>query len=106
VGLARALANEPRVLLMDEPFASLDALTRRQMQELLIAVWERRRPSVLFVTHDVDEAIALGDRVVVLSARPGRVLLERPVPRPRDKAALFSPETLALRDQCLRALGA
>lgn len=106
VGLARALANEPRVLLMDEPFASLDTLTRRQMQELLIAMWDRRRPSVLFVTHDVDEAIRLGDRVVVLSARPGRVLLERRVRRARDKAEMFSPEAVALRGECLRALGA
>ena len=106
VGLARALANEPRILLMDEPFASLDALTRRQMQDLLISVWESRRPSVLFVTHDVDEAVALGDRVAVLSARPGRILLERRVSRPRDKAARFSPEAIALREECLRALGA
>jgi NitT/TauT family transport system ATP-binding protein len=106
VGLARALANEPRVLLMDEPFASLDALTRRQMQELLTAVWGRHRSSVLFVTHDVDEALALGDRVAVLSARPGRILLDRRVPRPRDKSALFAPETVALREECLRALGA
>jgi NitT/TauT family transport system ATP-binding protein len=106
VALARALANEPRVLLMDEPFASLDALTRRQMQELLISVWNRRRPGVLFVTHDVDEALALGDRVAVLSGRPGRVLFARPVPRPRDAAARLAPETAALRGDCLRALGA
>jgi NitT/TauT family transport system ATP-binding protein len=106
VGLARALANEPRVLLMDEPFASLDALTRRQMQELLIQVWSERRPSVLFVTHDVDEALALGDRVAVLSSRPGRVILERSVPHPRDGSARLLPETAALRAECLRALGA
>jgi NitT/TauT family transport system ATP-binding protein len=105
VGLARALANEPRVLLMDEPFASLDALTRRQMQGLLIEIWSRRRPSVLFVTHDVDEALALGDRIAVLSARPGRVLLERTLPRPRDGSARLAPETAALRAECLRALG-
>jgi NitT/TauT family transport system ATP-binding protein len=106
VGLARALANEPRVLLMDEPFASLDALTRRQMQRLLVSVWEERRPSVLFVTHDVDEALALGDRVAVLSARPGRVLLERRVPRPREAAARYEAASLALREECLAALGA
>lgn len=106
VGLARALASEPAILLMDEPFASLDALTRRQMQELLVFIWQRSRPSVLFVTHDVDEALALGDRILVLSTRPGRVLLERPVARPREKAALLSVEASTLRSECLRALGA
>ncbi|MBI3550792.1 MAG: ABC transporter ATP-binding protein [Elusimicrobia bacterium] len=106
VGLARALANEPKVLLMDEPFASLDALTRRQMQALLVSVWQARRQSILFVTHDVDEALALGDRFVVLSARPAKILLERRVARPRDPEALYSPETRALREEALRALGA
>lgn len=106
VALARALAGEPEILLMDEPFASLDALTRRQMQELLVAVWTQRRPSVLFVTHDVDEALTLGDRVAVLSACPGRILFTRGVPRPRDAAARLAPETAALRAECLSALGA
>lgn len=106
VALARALANQPRLLLMDEPFASLDALTRRRMQELLIAVWSRRRPSVLFVTHDVDEALALADRIAVLSTPPGRILFARRVPRPRDAAARLMPETATLRAECLEALGA
>ncbi len=106
VALARALAGEPDLLLMDEPFASLDALTRRQMQELLVAVWTQGRPSVLFVTHDVDEALTLGDRVAVLSSSPGKILFAREVPRPRDPAARLAPETAALRAECLNALGA
>jgi len=94
------------MLLMDEPFASLDALTRRQMQDLLISVWNAGKPSVLFVTHDVDEAVALGDRIIVLSVRPGRVLLDRRVAQPRDREAVYSPESVALRKEALGALGA
>ncbi|MDR1789267.1 MAG: ATP-binding cassette domain-containing protein [Opitutaceae bacterium] len=84
--LARALAPNPRVLLMDEPFAALDAMTREQLYRDLQRVWEQRRKTILFVTHNVREAVCLGDRVVLLSPRPGRVLREFPVnlPRPRD----------------------
>jgi NitT/TauT family transport system ATP-binding protein len=86
VQLARALAMDPAVLLMDEPFAALDAQTRSHMHQLLQSIWLRDRKTVVFVTHDVREALVLGDRVVVMAARPGRVLrdLEVRLPRPRD----------------------
>jgi NitT/TauT family transport system ATP-binding protein len=86
VQLARALAMDPAVLLMDEPFAALDAQTRSQMHQLLQRIWLRDRKTVVFVTHDVREALTLGDRVIVMAARPGRVLhdLEVQLPRPRD----------------------
>jgi len=78
--LARALANNPRILLMDEPFGALDHQTRELMQELLLTVWEGERKTVLFVTHDIDEAIFMGNRVVVMSARPGRIKCDIAVP--------------------------
>ena len=78
--LARALANNPRMLLMDEPFGALDHQTRELMQELLLGIWEKEKKTVLFVTHDIDEAVFMGSRVVVMSARPGRIKLDRPVP--------------------------
>lgn len=80
VALARALAAEPEVLLMDEPFGALDALTRTRMQALLRELWQRRGTTVLFVTHDIDEALALAERVVVLGGSPGRVLADHAVP--------------------------
>ncbi|MBI2466516.1 MAG: ABC transporter ATP-binding protein [Candidatus Rokubacteria bacterium] len=90
VGVARALANRPDVLLMDEPFASVDAQTRMTLQEELTRIWQERRPTILFVTHDVEEAVFLANRVVVLSSAPGRVVAELPVelPRPRVWARL------------------
>ncbi len=86
VQLARALALDPAVLLMDEPFAALDAQTRSHMHQLLQRIWLQDRKTVVFVTHDVREALVLGDRVIVMAARPGRVLhdLEVRLPRPRD----------------------
>jgi len=86
VAIARALVYKPSLLLMDEPFGALDAQTRKEMQDLLLSVWEEEKCSVLFVTHDVDEAIYLSDRIYVMSARPGKIAKEIPVglPRPRE----------------------
>jgi len=93
VALARALAGRPSLLLMDEPFGALDEITRDEMRYELLRVWQRARPTVLFVTHSVREAVALGDRVVVLSARPGRVVADVRIelPRPRDAAIEREP---------------
>ena len=94
VGIARALAVDPAVLLMDEPFSALDAQTRQLMQEELLLIWERTRKTILYVTHNIQEAVYLADRVVVLSRRPGRVLATVPVElgRPRAEALLGKPE--------------
>lgn len=95
LGVARVLANEPAVMLMDEPFASVDAQTRRKLQEELTGMVETKRPTVLFVTHDVDEAVLLSDRVVVLSGRPSHVIetVTVPMDRPRRwRSALESPD--------------
>jgi ABC-type nitrate/sulfonate/bicarbonate transport system ATPase subunit len=99
VAIARALANDPAVLLMDEPFGALDAQTRALMGELLLKVWGETEKTVLFVTHDIEEAIFLGDRVLVMTARPGRIREEVPVPlpRPRSMDVLTSPEFVALK---------
>ena len=96
VAVARALAMRPKTLLMDEPFAALDVQTRAKMQDFLIDVWRSSGASVLFVTHHIDEAVALADRIVVLTARPGRVkrILPVPLPRPRN---LFAPKVERLR---------
>jgi ABC-type nitrate/sulfonate/bicarbonate transport system ATPase subunit len=87
VGLARALAVDPRILLMDEPFASVDAQTRRSLQDELLRLHLDTRKTILFVTHDIDEAVRLGDRVLVMSARPGRIIEDVPVPVPRPRVA-------------------
>ncbi|HET6548288.1 MAG TPA: ABC transporter ATP-binding protein [Solirubrobacter sp.] len=94
VGLARALAVEPEVLLMDEPFGALDAQTRRVLQDELLQIWERDRKTVVFVTHDMAEAVYLSDRVIVLAANPGRVekVVDVPLPRPRTDDARRTPE--------------
>ncbi len=113
--LARALANAPRILLMDEPFGALDHQTRELMQELLLGLWEREKKTVLFVTHDIDEAVFMGTRVMVMSARPGRIRLDRDVPlaHPRHYsvktsapfAALKAELTDVVRAEVLRAQG-
>ena len=92
--LARALANDPKILLLDEPFGALDNQTRALMQELLLGIWEADRKTVLFVTHDIDEAIFMANRVAVISARPGRIKSEVRIelPRPRHYTMKTSPE--------------
>ncbi len=99
VAIARALANQPRVLLMDEPFGALDAQTRAQMQTHLLQIWRNVDVTIVFITHDLDEATLLADRILVLRAHPGRLadLLEVPVPRPRTVAQGLTPEFLATR---------
>ena len=98
--LARVLAFDPKVLLMDEPFGALDAQTREQMQEELMSLWERTRKTVVFVTHDIDEAVFLADRVVVLTARPARIREEVKIdlPRPRDIEVRKSVKLLEYRN--------
>jgi NitT/TauT family transport system ATP-binding protein len=100
VNLARALVVDPKILLMDEPFASLDAQTREVMQEELLQIWVKARKTVLFVTHQIDEAIYLSDRVVVFSGRPGKVKASIPVPieRPRRLAVKREPRFHAVED--------
>nr|WP_315838716.1 ABC transporter ATP-binding protein [Bradyrhizobium prioritasuperba] len=103
VAIARALANQPRVLLMDEPFGALDAQTRAVMQDNLLALSSRINATVVFVTHDIDEAILLADRVLIMSAGPGRILRDLAVdlPRPRSHAIMLEPAYLALKKDCL-----
>jgi|tagenome__1003787_1003787.scaffolds.fasta_scaffold20827496_2 NitT/TauT family transport system ATP-binding protein len=103
VAIARALSYRPRMLLMDEPFGALDALTRHHMQELLARIWERHRLTVLFVTHDVEEAVYMSDRVAVMSNRPGRIKAVIPVdlPRPRRYELTASPSFAALQKRVL-----
>jgi NitT/TauT family transport system ATP-binding protein len=111
--IARALANDPAILLLDEPFGALDNQTRGLMQELLLGIWERERKTVLFVTHDIEEAVYLGDRVIVFTARPGEIkaALDIALPQPRNIEVKKSAEFMAyrntiwdlLRDEVLKA---
>jgi ABC-type nitrate/sulfonate/bicarbonate transport system ATPase subunit len=115
VALARALANDPELLLMDEPFGALDSQTRTLMQELLLRIWEHSKKTVLFITHDIEEAILLGDHVYVMTARPGAIKekIDIDLPRPRPADATTSPPFIALKrrimalihDEAVRALG-
>jgi NitT/TauT family transport system ATP-binding protein len=108
VGIARALANYPSVLLMDEPFGALDAQTRHMMQENLLRIWNEFRITVLFVTHDVDEALFLADRVLVMSAGPGRIIADLTVPllRPRKPEIETEDAFIRLKRQCLEKIRA
>jgi len=101
VAIARALANQPRILLMDEPFGALDAQTRARMQAYLMEIWQNIDITILFITHDLDEAIYLADRILVLKAHPGEVqeLIEVPVPQPRSPEQFLSPEFLATKQR-------
>lgn len=99
VAIARALANQPKILLMDEPFGALDAQTRARMQAYLMEIWQNIDITILFITHDLDEAIYLADRILVLKANPGEVeeLVEVPVPQPRKPEQFLSEEFLATK---------
>jgi ABC-type nitrate/sulfonate/bicarbonate transport system, ATPase component len=99
VAIARALVNQPRILLMDEPFGALDAQTRCRMQAYLLEIWRKIDITIVFITHDLDEAIYLADRILVLRSHPGAVeeLIEVPVPRPRRSEQFVTPEFLATK---------
>jgi NitT/TauT family transport system ATP-binding protein len=103
VAIARSLATDPPVMLMDEPFGALDALTRISAQRLLLEIWQRHRRTIVFVTHDINEALLLADQVVVFSASPGRVKKIFPIEfeRPRTPAIATAPEFVALREEVL-----
>lgn len=104
--IARALANDPKILLLDEPFGALDNQTRVLMQEMLLGIWERDQKTVLFVTHDIEEAIFLGSRVLVMSARPGRIKADIPVtlPHPRSYKIKTSPEFVQLKERLVEEI--
>ncbi|MCY7391494.1 MAG: ABC transporter ATP-binding protein [Leptolyngbyaceae cyanobacterium CAN_BIN12] len=106
VAIARALANEPAVLLMDEPFGALDAQTKEQMQQFLLNLWEQTHVTILMITHDVEEAIYLSQRVYVMSSRPGRMHSEIPIllPEHRELDIKLSPEFVAIKRQVIHAL--
>jgi NitT/TauT family transport system ATP-binding protein len=106
VEIARVLINRPRVLLMDEPFGALDAQTRRMMQTLLLDIWSKLRTTVVFVTHDIEEALFLSDRILMLSKRPARIVadLAVPLPRPRRDETTVDPAFIDIKRQCLALL--
>lgn len=106
VAIARALANDPEVLLMDEPFGALDAQTRVVMQELLLKVWEDTHKTVLFITHDIDEAIFLADTIHVMSRQPGTIKksIKVPLPRPREHSLMVTPEFISLKKEIVELI--
>jgi NitT/TauT family transport system ATP-binding protein len=106
VSIARVLINNPEVLLLDEPFAALDAQTRLIMQEWLLSLWEEQSMSMLFITHDIDEAILLADRIFVMGVRPGRIIeeIEVPLARPRNREVLTTHEFISTKQLCMRLI--
>jgi NitT/TauT family transport system ATP-binding protein len=106
VEIARALINRPRILLMDEPFAALDAQTRRRMQALLLDIWSKVGTTIVFVTHDIEEALFLGDRIVMLSQRPARIVADIavPLPRPRSDESTTEAVFVDIKRRCLALL--
>ncbi|MCJ2164366.1 MULTISPECIES: ABC transporter ATP-binding protein [unclassified Pseudodesulfovibrio] len=106
VAIARVLANNPVMLLMDEPFGALDAQTRLLLQELLLDVWRQEQTTILFITHDIDEAILLADNVYIMSRRPGRIKAKIPIeiPRPRDHRNTLTPEFTAAKSHIMELL--
>jgi NitT/TauT family transport system ATP-binding protein len=100
-GLARALVMEPKLLLMDEPFSAIDAQTREQLQFEMLRIWDHRPTAMMFVTHAIDEAVLMGDRVIVLAGRPAHIRAVREVnlPRPRDRSVVTTPQFINLREQ-------
>ena len=106
VEIARVLINDPRVMLMDEPFGSLDAQTRLMMQQLLLDVWARIKTTIVFITHDIDEALFLADRILVMSPRPGRIIeeIQLDFARPRGADLVTSPQFVQLKRHCLGLL--
>jgi len=106
VAIARVLANNPVMLLMDEPFGALDAQTRLLLQELLLEVWRKEKTTILFITHDIDEAILLADNVYIMSRRPGRIKarVKVSIPRPRDHKASLTPEFSEVKSRIMELL--
>ncbi len=106
VAIARALANKPEVLLMDEPFGALDAQTRVVMQELLVSVWEKEKTTILFITHDIDEAVLLAGNIYVMSRRPGRIraALSVDIPHPRSHQSMLLPQYTSIKKEIMEML--
>lgn len=106
VAIARALANDPEILLMDEPFGALDAQTRVVMQELLLEIWNGSQKTVVFITHDIDEAILLADNIYIMSRLPGRIkeVLHVDIPRPRSHKSSYTPEFLKLKTRITESI--
>jgi NitT/TauT family transport system ATP-binding protein len=106
VEIARAMMNEPRVLLLDEPFRAMDSFTKTVVHQFLLNVYDRNKTTVFFITHDLDEAIFLGEKVYIMTTRPATIkkVLTVDLARPRDFTILASPEYQRLRDECLSAV--